>query len=200
MTACQRASVHHRSPGRAPTAWKGTLRTIRQGDDPRSGRWLVGGSWASIGVMPKNDPEGVARGRASASEVDVSDEAAADVVAKERALLRPAVRRDRAVVDGLLHEAFREFGASGRTRDRSGIADKTRDGGPPPNMRFWLYRHFVYHGQLTNGVCVFSSVLIHPGAARGLRGRRGPRRRPIAWTGRGPVRAPSGCHLPRAAG
>src|SRR5207302_8154735 len=86
---------------------------------PVAGRRVIG----QYRVMSKSDPEGFARGRASASEVDVSDEAVADVVAKELALLRPAVRGDRAVVDGLLHEAFREFGASGRTWDRSGIAD-----------------------------------------------------------------------------
>ncbi|MCA1846341.1 MAG: nuclear transport factor 2 family protein, partial [Actinobacteria bacterium] len=62
-------------------------------------------------------------GSDSTWEVDLSDEAVAEVMAKELALLAPAVRSDRAAVASLLHEAFREFGASGRTWDRSRIVD-----------------------------------------------------------------------------
>jgi ribonuclease HI len=42
------------------------------------------------------------------------DDVLHEVVEKELALLRPAVRADRQKVLGLLHEQFREFGASGR--------------------------------------------------------------------------------------
>jgi len=52
-----------------------------------------------------------------------SDRALAEVIAKEFALLDPAVRGDRSAVVGFLHEAFREFGASSRIWDRSEIAD-----------------------------------------------------------------------------
>jgi hypothetical protein len=55
--------------------------------------------------------------------VQSSDQAVTEVVAKELALLRPAVRGDRATVLGLLHEDFVEFGASGRIWDRTQIAD-----------------------------------------------------------------------------
>jgi hypothetical protein len=46
----------------------------------------------------------------------------ADVVANELALLDPATRAWPDAVIGLLHEQFREFGASGRIWQRDGIA------------------------------------------------------------------------------
>jgi len=73
--------------------------------------------------MPISAPDGEDDGPDSTSEADPSDEAVAEVMAKELALLAPAVRSDRAAVASLLHEAFREFGASGRTWDRSRIVD-----------------------------------------------------------------------------
>jgi hypothetical protein len=50
-------------------------------------------------------------------------ESIAEVVAHELALLQPGVRADREAAVGLLHEAFREFGASGRVWDRAQIVD-----------------------------------------------------------------------------
>lgn len=44
-----------------------------------------------------------------------------EVLALERALLDPAVRRDRARVRGLLHDDFREIGASGALWSRDQI-------------------------------------------------------------------------------
>ena len=44
-----------------------------------------------------------------------------EVVALELRLLDPAVRRDRAEVERLLHPQFREIGASGRTWDRASM-------------------------------------------------------------------------------
>lgn len=43
------------------------------------------------------------------------------VVALEQRLLEPAVRRDRAALEALLHEDFTEFGASGGVYDRTAI-------------------------------------------------------------------------------
>ena len=45
-----------------------------------------------------------------------------EVIEKELSLLQPAVRVRRDRVLSMLHEEFREFGASGRTWDRSAIA------------------------------------------------------------------------------
>lgn len=73
--------------------------------------------------MPETTPDAHDDGPGVTSEVEPSDPEVAEVVAKELTLLQPAVRGDRAMVVALLHEAFREFGASGRTWDRSGIAD-----------------------------------------------------------------------------
>ena len=53
---------------------------------------------------------------------DQSDPTVSEVVALELALLTPQVRADPGSVIGLLHEDFVEFGASGRTWDRAGIA------------------------------------------------------------------------------
>jgi ribonuclease HI len=50
------------------------------------------------------------------------DGAVREVVEKEMELLRPAVRADRQMVVGLLHEQFREFGASGRMWNQAEIA------------------------------------------------------------------------------
>jgi hypothetical protein len=44
-----------------------------------------------------------------------------EVVALELRLLDPAVRRDGAEVERLLHPEFREIGASGRLRDRASM-------------------------------------------------------------------------------
>lgn len=55
--------------------------------------------------------------------VHSSDQSVTEVLAKELALLRPAVRGDRATVVALLHEDFVEFGASGRIWNRAQIAD-----------------------------------------------------------------------------
>ena len=46
----------------------------------------------------------------------------AEVVEKELSLLRPETRANPGAVQRLLHERFREFGASGRIWDRSAIA------------------------------------------------------------------------------
>ncbi|HEX6445549.1 MAG TPA: nuclear transport factor 2 family protein [Streptosporangiales bacterium] len=54
-------------------------------------------------------------------EAGAHDDDLAEVVAAERALLDPQVRRDRARVDALLHPDFVEFGSSGRRWDREGI-------------------------------------------------------------------------------
>jgi probable F420-dependent oxidoreductase len=59
----------------------------------------------------------------SSDTPSVDDPSVAEVIANELALLRPAVRSDRAAVLRLLHDSFREFGASGRTWDRHEIAD-----------------------------------------------------------------------------
>ena len=57
------------------------------------------------------------------------DDAIAEVIDKELALLQPDVRADPEAVAGLLHDEFREFGASGRTWDRAqtiaSLADET---------------------------------------------------------------------------
>ncbi|MFW3168615.1 DUF4440 domain-containing protein [Geodermatophilus sp. CPCC 206100] len=45
------------------------------------------------------------------------------VVERERSLLRPVVRADRARLERLLHPDFEEFGASGRVWDRDAIID-----------------------------------------------------------------------------
>ena len=44
-----------------------------------------------------------------------------EVIASERRLLDPRVRRDAAAVRSLLHDDFREFGASGAVWDRQSI-------------------------------------------------------------------------------
>ena len=49
------------------------------------------------------------------------DAALAEVVEKELLLLQPAVRSNPEAVSALLHEDFREFGASGRAWDRKQI-------------------------------------------------------------------------------
>ncbi len=55
----------------------------------------------------------------------------AEVIEKELSLLRPDVRSRREAVLGLLHERFREFGASGRIWDRSGMVEAlATDPGP----------------------------------------------------------------------
>jgi ribonuclease HI len=45
------------------------------------------------------------------------------IIELERRLLDPRVRLDRAALSSLLHEDFREFGASGRVYDRDSIID-----------------------------------------------------------------------------
>jgi hypothetical protein len=55
-------------------------------------------------------------------QVDGWEGAVREVVEKELALLRPAVRADPQAVVGLLHEEFREFGASGRMWNQAQIA------------------------------------------------------------------------------
>lgn len=52
-----------------------------------------------------------------------ADDEVAEVVAKELALLRPDTRSHRVAVADLLHDAFLEFGASGRVWDRTGITE-----------------------------------------------------------------------------
>jgi hypothetical protein len=47
----------------------------------------------------------------------------AAVIALEQRLLEPSVRRDRDALAALLHEDFREFGASGQVFDREAIID-----------------------------------------------------------------------------
>jgi ribonuclease HI len=51
------------------------------------------------------------------------------VVELERRLLDPRVRRDRRAVTELLHEDFREVGASGRVFDRRAIVESLAAGG-----------------------------------------------------------------------
>jgi hypothetical protein len=53
----------------------------------------------------------------------------AAVIALERRLLDPEVRADPAAVAALLHDDFREFGASGRVYDRDGIIAALGAGG-----------------------------------------------------------------------
>lgn len=53
---------------------------------------------------------------------DESDPDVREVVKHELSLLKPDVRGSPDAVLGLLHEEFREFGASGRTWDRSAVA------------------------------------------------------------------------------
>jgi hypothetical protein len=50
-----------------------------------------------------------------------SDDDVDDVIAKELALLQPATRANVDAVVELLHDGFREFGASGRIWDRAAI-------------------------------------------------------------------------------
>ncbi|ROP42748.1 DUF4440 domain-containing protein [Pseudokineococcus lusitanus] len=52
-----------------------------------------------------------------------------DVVARELALLDPAVRRSRARLEQLLDERFTEVGASGRTYDRGAVVALLLDEG-----------------------------------------------------------------------
>jgi len=60
------------------------------------------------------------------------DRELAEVMSRELQLLRPDVRRDPEAVSGLLHEEFREFGASGRVWDRPGtLASLAAEGGGP---------------------------------------------------------------------
>ncbi len=49
------------------------------------------------------------------------------VVALERRLLDPSVRRDRSTLERLLHEDFFEVGASGRTYDRDAVVTALAD-------------------------------------------------------------------------
>jgi hypothetical protein len=61
------------------------------------------------------------------------EEIAAHLIALERALLDPSVRRDRARVSALLADDFVEFGSSGRVWTRDAILDllETEDYAPP---------------------------------------------------------------------
>lgn len=54
--------------------------------------------------------------------VSGSDPDVDEVIAKERSLLRPDTRANAAAVASLLHDDFREFGASGRVWDRNSAA------------------------------------------------------------------------------
>lgn len=57
------------------------------------------------------------------SNEPADEETCAYLIRCERALLDPAVRRDRAQVESLLAEEFQEFGASGRVWNRQTIVD-----------------------------------------------------------------------------
>ena len=57
------------------------------------------------------------------SNETADEEVCAHLMHCERALLDPAVRRDRAQVEALLAEDFQEFGSSGRVWDRRTIVD-----------------------------------------------------------------------------
>ena len=59
------------------------------------------------------------------------DDDAVEVVGKELSLLRTGVRSSPDAVLGLLHEEFREFGASGRVWDREQIAAALAEGPGP---------------------------------------------------------------------
>jgi hypothetical protein len=63
----------------------------------------------------------------------VDEDSGEHVRALELRLLDPAVRRDRAAVDRLLHPEFVEFGASGRVWDKASVLDSLSvDSGPSP--------------------------------------------------------------------
>jgi hypothetical protein len=66
------------------------------------------------------------------------DDIAAQLFACERALLDPAVRRDRAQVSALLADDFIEFGSSGAVRTRNAIVDllESEDFTPPEVVDF----------------------------------------------------------------
>lgn len=57
-----------------------------------------------------------------AGMVERNSEDLAEVIDKELALLQPGLRSNPEAVLGMLHESFREFGASGRAWDRDEIA------------------------------------------------------------------------------
>jgi ribonuclease HI len=52
-----------------------------------------------------------------------ADEGVVEVINQELMLLQPGIRADQDVVASMLHEGFREFGASGRVWNRSEIVD-----------------------------------------------------------------------------
>lgn len=68
-----------------------------------------------------------------------TDEAIEEVLRNELSLLQPAIRSSPDAVLGLLHEDFREFGASGRTWNRAEIAaalaEAPGDGAEAEDMR-----------------------------------------------------------------
>jgi hypothetical protein len=61
--------------------------------------------------------------RAVATVSDETDPDCAAVIELERRLLEPSVRGDRNALSMLLHEDFREVGASGRVYDRAAIIE-----------------------------------------------------------------------------
>jgi hypothetical protein len=60
---------------------------------------------------------------------DIAQADFAAVIALERRLLDPEVRRDPATLSALLHDDFCEFGATGRVHDRAGVIDALLAGG-----------------------------------------------------------------------
>lgn len=65
----------------------------------------------------------------------VDEDSGEHVRALELRLLDPAVRRDRAAVDRLLHPEFVEFGASGRVWDKASVLESlSADTGPSPTV------------------------------------------------------------------
>lgn len=63
--------------------------------------------------------------------MQITDEIAAELQRLEETLLNPEVRRSRARLDALLADDFLEYGASGRTYDKSALlsmTDKAYDG------------------------------------------------------------------------
>jgi hypothetical protein len=84
-----------------------------------------------------------------ASSLTGRDDDVSEVVAKELALLEPATRSDPDAVVALLHEGFREFGASGRTWDRpaivAGLAAEPGIGAAADDMRAVRLAPHVIH-------------------------------------------------------
>lgn len=95
--------------------------------------YLTGAAAGPIGAAAKADSEAVA---GSGLTSGPSSDATAEVVARERLLLEPEVRRDPDRVAALLHPEFVEFGASGRVWSRAAMLESIRgEANPDPRFR-----------------------------------------------------------------